>query len=162
MSCTICEHAQRLNIEVEVRAGKTALATAAKYGISRQALGRHIRKGHVPPDPSLPSTSGAPSPPQGAALVSAEELLREAIVTLRAIDITTLSPSQKSGHIESFRRLAEALNGIAAPPAVDNHLRDALAAAEDNLRLISTVLEDFPEAKAALAAALKLRRQEAT
>lgn len=45
--CTICNHPQRVEIEKAVMAGKSYRAIAGQYGVSREAVGRHKRNGHI-------------------------------------------------------------------------------------------------------------------
>ena len=45
--CTICNHPQRVEIEKALMAGKSYRAIAGQYGVSREAVGRHKRNGHI-------------------------------------------------------------------------------------------------------------------
>lgn len=45
--CTICNHPQRLEIDTALVAGVSYRAIASQYGVSREAVGRHKRNGHI-------------------------------------------------------------------------------------------------------------------
>ena len=45
--CTICNHPQRVEIDKALIAGVSYRAIARQYGVSREAVGRHKRNGHI-------------------------------------------------------------------------------------------------------------------
>jgi len=45
--CTICNHPQRVEIDKALVAGVSYRAIASQYGVSREAVGRHKRNGHI-------------------------------------------------------------------------------------------------------------------
>ena len=45
--CTICNHPRRLEIDTALVAGESYRAIARQYGVSREAVGRHKRNGHI-------------------------------------------------------------------------------------------------------------------
>jgi hypothetical protein len=49
-ACTVCDHRRLADVNAEVQQGDTNAAIAKRHGLSVQALGRHVRGGHVPDD----------------------------------------------------------------------------------------------------------------
>src|SRR5690554_5949617 len=45
--CTICNHSLRVEIDKVLIAGVSYRAIARQYGVSREAVGRHKRNGHI-------------------------------------------------------------------------------------------------------------------
>ena len=45
--CTICNHPQRIEIDKALIGGVSYRAIASQYGVSREAVGRHKRNGHI-------------------------------------------------------------------------------------------------------------------
>ncbi len=45
--CTICNHPLRVEIDTALVAGVSYRAIASQYGVSREAVGRHKRNGHI-------------------------------------------------------------------------------------------------------------------
>lgn len=46
--CTICNHPQRGEIEADLLQGESERTIANRYGVSKAAVGRHRRNGHLP------------------------------------------------------------------------------------------------------------------
>ena len=93
--CSICSHADRLDIEAALRARTPLRTIAARWSVSKTALLRH-RGAHVPPAPATPQAAAsagvraqAPlaAPPPAAAEVRAQALAayQEALAAYDAV-----------------------------------------------------------------------------
>jgi hypothetical protein len=47
MTCSVCAHAERIEMERRLASGGSMRAIAASFGVSRSSFGRHVRSGHI-------------------------------------------------------------------------------------------------------------------
>ena len=84
-TCSICSHADRLDVEAALRARTPLRTIGARWSVSKTALLRH-RAAHVPPAPATPQAPLA-APPPAAAEVRAQALAayQEALAAYDAV-----------------------------------------------------------------------------
>jgi transposase-like protein len=162
--CSACANDRRREIDADLRLPKAvASRVARRYGVSEQALRRHIRGGHVEP------AQGASQATQGAAQSSDDSpaaVLREAVDALRAMDVTKLAPRAQMDRVDALRRATEALAKIEPAKRVETMTMDDYLDAEGGLmrRFIASLfhhLEPYPAVREAVLADIKKFEQEA-
>jgi hypothetical protein len=133
-----------------VRAGTPVLQVAKRLGISHQALGRHVRNGHVVPGPRTATSAGSPSSGFSAPTAAGGQVDPIADLTaqrdlLAAIDVSALSPTAQMSLFVERRRTSEALARLLPPPPPPPS-----GAMEKFVGLAFEVLDEYPDAWARL------------
>jgi hypothetical protein len=152
--CSICSHPRKLAINREIVRGNSESKIADQFDVSKSALGRHRRGGHL--DAQLKRAAEREA-------LDADSLLED-LITLRAAAVGLMNKAEKAG---SFAGAASALNAAHRVTETMAKMIDALApAATVNVLQIEgsswvelrskilTALEPYPEAQHAVLEAL--------
>jgi hypothetical protein len=149
-SCTVCDHEQHEEIDAQLRAGVPQTTVAGVFELGAASVGRHVRNGHVPPGPSADVPVAVPrgrGRSRGRGVVRSDSsdpvgMAREIIEELRAVDVSKLPPSARSGHYAEMRKALETLHRLdpktAEPTIVSMHDVEGLP---EFLEILADVLE---------------------
>lgn len=166
--CSVCNHNQVLIIdELLVEPNPRSFRQLGiQFGVSEKQLSRHLANHVARQDVPRPSrTPHAPSGSAGSASASPADLedatvdpadvLRRQLAYLDGLSLEGLSPSQRTDLLEARRRTADSLSRI-SPPAAPSVVRVAdVAGLGEMFEVIHEALKPWPEARAAIAQALR-------
>jgi hypothetical protein len=166
--CSICNHNQVLIIDelLTVPNPRSFRQLAAEFGVNEKQLSRHLashvlrqvapRPSRTPhaPSGSAGSTSASPEQPE-AAEVDPADVLKRQLAYLDGLSLEGLSPSQRTDVLEARRRTADSLSRISPPPAPSVVRVADVAGLGEMFEVIHEALKPWPEARAAIAQALR-------
>ena len=152
--CTICTHERRFKIE-ELLATRqsTYRGIARKYGVSEDAVSRHVKAGHV--GHLLALAADAERAAQGDTLLDRIEALQAETRAVLTEAKETDNYSARLGAIREMRRnlelIGEATKELNRTPTLNLHLNPEYIEVRT---LIVRALGPYPDAKAAVVRAL--------
>lgn len=158
--CYVCSHPRAREADRWLIEGRTHVAVAKALGLSRQSVNNHVKSGHVaalqnPPAP--PPTQAKPPASRGS---TPEDLINAIVASLDAIDMSRLPLSQQMDLARERRLAAEALAKLVPAPRPTVVTVKDIDGYADLEALEFAALEPFPEARKALAAALRKYRED--
>lgn len=145
--CTICNHPQRVEIEKALMAGKSYRAIAGQYGVSREAVGRHKRNGHIAEHIAKAAQKkeikGAASlkkivEEQEEKTVAEAETLLQQVTTLKTRAIAILDRAEKEGTREACLALGEVRRTLEFLAKVTGELPDGKPQVNVNVNLLQS------------------------
>lgn len=166
-ACTVCASPRRAEVDADlsdpVLSGYTR--TAAAYGLRKDAVRRHKLNGHVRPQaPSPPARNSAPPPPPpgsgeepepDARDLTAVQVLEKLLRTMNATATDDMSPRELNVHRDTQRRVAVDLAKYQVAIDREGPAERELRALEGMMIAGDEALEAFPDARAAVALAVK-------
>jgi hypothetical protein len=161
-TCIVCSHPLRHVADAMLTAGKPYMEVArqlAEPPSFKQAVGRHMRRGHVvPPGGTAPVVPVAPKRRGPLTSESSpEDIIRASLDEMRKADTSKMSPYQRSQHYDQMRRAAVDLNRVAAPKDLEGPAQKRVKELEDDLELVTAALEHFTDARSAVGIAMAHR-----
>lgn len=155
--CLTCAHPRLADIDELLRRDVPFATISRRMDVSARSLRGHFGDGHVPPAPEGPPSVESV---RGGGDADPARALQDVLNALVAQDTATMSESARTRHADQVRRAAESLAKM-QPEDVDSRVRE-LTEERDGLltrsRAVATVLERFPEARSAVAEALRALR----
>lgn len=143
--CLACTHPQAQMLDAALAAGQSQGSVARAFGLHKDIVGRHVRKGHV----LIPGRAGKiiqrPAPDAGSA--DAERLIRDIVASLHDIDVSALSTAAQMALFRERRLAAEALAKVAAPLLGGAVKVEDVEGLADFIAVVATELEPYPEAR---------------
>lgn len=151
--CTVCTHPERAAIDQALVKGAPNRRIAEEYGVTEQAIRRHLG-GHVPE---------ALAQAQAAEQTTRADALLEQVDALRSHALSILLKAEKAGELRTaLYAIREARETIALLLEVEGRIQrgnvvNVLVAPQwlTIRAVIVQALTDYPEARAAVAAALQ-------
>lgn len=144
--CTICEHPDAAIINQAINAGRESnRKVATRFGLSKDAVNRHIFRKHRGLDPRVGSPKGA-RPDAGASEIDRLKLIREQLEQ----DMAERARPETSRELRQVNERISVLEGTDRPKSVT--VADVRGFPEQIAKWFQA-LEAFPEAREAMMAA---------
>jgi hypothetical protein len=161
-ACTVCAHPRVAEIDADLSFGPTSGYTriAGIYSLRKDAVRRHKMNGHVRPQGAGASSSPLPPPPEGADLgsimpKSAVEILSQTLDELSKVDTAGMSARELNVHVDLKRKVAVDLAKYQVAVDREGPAQKELRALEEMVIAGDEALERFPEARKAVADAVR-------
>ncbi len=157
--CTVCASPNVSLIDIDLQTpGKDGyLRVARTYQLQKDAVRRHKINGHVRAQPVAARNSTLTPPPDPGDLPrrSAVEVLEKMLHEMEQRDTTDFTPRELNVYSENKRRTAESLAKHQVAQDREGPAQRELRALEEMVNAGDEALEHFPEARAAVALAIK-------
>ncbi len=138
-TCSACFHAEVLAVDAAVREGLSLNEVARRFPpLHPKSLSRHVRNGHVAPDPDAPPSPGTPAAAERFDPIAA---LRRVASELEATDTSRLAPAAKIQHLDALRRVSADIARTLPPPEPTVVAMEEVQGLEDFLEVLMEVLE---------------------
>ena len=153
--CTICNHPLRVEIDKALIAGVSYRAIARQYGVSREAVGRHKRNGHIAEhiakaaqkkEIKEATTLKKIVEDQEEKNVAEAETLLEQVTTLKTRAIAILDNAEREGTREACLALGEVRRTLEFLAKITGELQDGKPTVNMTVNLLQS-----PEFKQVLA-----------
>jgi hypothetical protein len=165
--CGACRSTRREDLDASLRAGLTLVSVARLSGVPVSVLKRHRASGHVGPgvgrEPVAQPVVSVPEAPIHESAAAVEQPSPDPAGELEALKrvldgmLAIASPTQKVDIIAERRRVIAEASKIAGPAAPTKIRVTDIEGYADYETAMFDALEPYPDARAALAAALKKR-----
>ncbi len=161
--CTVCRHPRIAEIDADLSYGPTSgyTRTARIYQLKVDAVRRHKMNGHVTNQSLNKPVNIAVTP--GSAPLSAVESLSATLHALNGIDTADMTPRELNLHTDLKRKVAVDLAKYQVAIDKEGPAQRELRALEEMVIAGDEALENYPEARAAVAHAIsqwKARRSQ--
>jgi hypothetical protein len=134
--CHTCLSPSRDEIDTALAAGRTYEQVSAAFGVSTGSLIRHKRDGHMrsigarPPRTTLPAARRMS--PEASAYDHAARLVND----LATVDVSRLSPRERSQHAESYRRAVDTLGRLAPVSTAQVSKAEEMIKVQDEIQAV--------------------------
>jgi hypothetical protein len=145
--CTICNHPQRLEIDTALASRATYRAIARQYGVSKDALSRHKRNGHIAEHiakaaqkkeiKEATALKGVLVGAEEKTVAEAETLLQQ-VTTLKTRAIAILDNAEKEGTREACLALSEVRRTLEFLAKITGELQDGKPAVNVTVNLLQS------------------------
>lgn len=166
--CSVCNHPQVVIVDDVLTQPnpRSFRQLGIQFGVSEKQLSRHLAShvlrqdaprpptGHHTASEPSGSTSTSPGLPEDAT-VDPADVLRRQLAYLDGLPLEGLSPNQRTDLLEARRRTADSLSRISPPPAPSVVRVADVAGLGEMFEKIHEALKPWPEARAAIAQALR-------
>ncbi len=164
--CKACLHPRVRDIDKWLLLGRTAAQVSRKFGVEYASTRRHKNASHPKTEEqwAAEDLAQASVAPKGAPPVAqpwegdAATVLREQVGRLKAVDTSQMSIRDRTAHEDLLRRATSDLNRAEGPRDLEGPAQEEARRLRREHEAIAQVLRKYPEAKAAVAAALRALR----
>jgi hypothetical protein len=137
LTCSVCLHPDHETADAQLRVKASYRSVAKRYGLSRDAVRRHVISGHVPPEPVEESTTT----PDPTGPYNPIDALRADLALVNGMDPATMSATAAMALFAERRRLNVELARL-DPPVVSPPETPTVA---KFLEVVTAAVEEHPE-----------------